>query len=184
MLISISLKKTEVVTFVAAGRRRPRGVWPVRIGSDIVPSAQCFKYLGVTISANGDISTHQQAMFSKAKVSAFEVAKLMRKLEITDLGRLRTYLQCFVVEEDFCLLTLQSSLWYGKEPDLRSLPRHASLVHALEETCLILQKSADTRPGLCPWSLFVWYVPFLPGQAIMVLSAWTNVQNDWCGPPW
>jgi hypothetical protein len=81
-----------VVTFIAAGPSRPRSTLPVRIGKEIVPSAMSFKYLGVTISANGQLTTHQQAMFSKAKVSAFEVAKLMNRLDVTDLSRLRTYI--------------------------------------------------------------------------------------------
>jgi hypothetical protein len=55
-----------------------------------------FKYLGVTISAGGQLTTHQKAIVSRAKVSAYEVAKLMRKLEIRSLSRLRCYMQAFV----------------------------------------------------------------------------------------
>ncbi len=94
----ISLKKTEVVTFTAQCTRRLRRVCPIRIGQSIVPTAFSFKYLGVhfTISANGQLQTHQKAVFARAKVSAHEVAKLMRKLEVTSLPRLSSYLQAFV----------------------------------------------------------------------------------------
>jgi hypothetical protein len=68
----------------------------VRIGGDLVSPAQSFKYLGITISADGKISTHQRAMFSKAKVSAYEVAKLLRRLEIVDISRLKSYMLVFV----------------------------------------------------------------------------------------
>jgi hypothetical protein len=92
----ISLKKTEVVVFTGTGPRRPRRGLPVRIGNDTVPPAQSFKYLGVTITSKGQLTVHQRAVFSKAKVAAFEVAKLMRKLDIRDVSRLRSYMQCFV----------------------------------------------------------------------------------------
>jgi hypothetical protein len=55
-----------------------------------------FKYVGITISAGGQLTTHQNAVFSRAKVSAYEVAKLMRKLDIVSLSRLRCYMQAFV----------------------------------------------------------------------------------------
>ncbi len=92
----ISLKKTEVVTFTGPGPRRPRRGLPVRIGQETIPPAQSFKYLGVVISSNGHLSVHLRAVFSKAKVAGFEVAKLMRRLKINDVNRLRCFLQCFV----------------------------------------------------------------------------------------
>jgi hypothetical protein len=94
--LAISLKKTEVVTFTSAGQRRPRRGLPVRVGRDIVPPAQSFKYLGVTISSQGRLTVHERAVASKAKVSGFEVAKLMRRLGVRDVKRLRAYMQCFV----------------------------------------------------------------------------------------
>jgi hypothetical protein len=71
-----------------------------------------FKYLGVTISSTGHLATHQQAMFSKAKVSAYEVGKLLRRLDIVSLERLTSYLQSFV-----------DSQFYGAE----LFPLHMSL---------------------------------------------------------
>jgi hypothetical protein len=94
--LSISLKKTEVVTFTGAGPRRPRRGLPVRIGKDTLPPAQSFKYLGVTVTSTGSLTVHQRAIFSKAKVAGYEVAQLMRKLEIRNLGRLSSYMLCFV----------------------------------------------------------------------------------------
>jgi hypothetical protein len=68
----------------------------VRIDRDIVPPAQSFKYLGVTLSSKGHLAIHEQAVFSKAKVAGYEVAKLMKRLQIRDISRLRSYMQCFV----------------------------------------------------------------------------------------
>ncbi len=109
--LAISLKKTEVVTF-SAGPRRNRAGFTVRIGETIVAPAMCFKYLGVTISSGGQLHTHQRAVFSRAKVSAYEVGKLLRKLDVTNLGRLSSYMQAFV-----------DSQFYG----LELLPMHAAL---------------------------------------------------------
>jgi hypothetical protein len=39
---------------------------------------------------------HQKAVFSRAKVSAHEVAKLVRRLDVTNMERLTTYLHSFV----------------------------------------------------------------------------------------
>lgn len=91
----VSLKKTEVVMFSGPGTRTRRPQ-TVRIGTDVVPSAASFKYLGVTITSKGQLTVHQKAIFSKAKVAAYEVAKLLRNLEITSLSRLASYLQAFV----------------------------------------------------------------------------------------
>jgi hypothetical protein len=68
----------------------------VRIDRDTIPPAQSFKYLGVTLSSQGQLTIHQQAVFSKAKVAGFEVAKLMKRLQIRDVAHLRSYVQCFV----------------------------------------------------------------------------------------
>lgn len=106
--LEISLKKTEVVTF-ATGPRRAR--FTVRIGETIVAPAMSFKYLGVTISAGGQLQTHQRAILSRAKVSAYEVGKLMKRLDITNIGRLTSYMQAFV-----------DSQFYG----LELLPMHVA----------------------------------------------------------
>ncbi len=55
-----------------------------------------FKYLGITISSNGSLGLHQQAVSVKSRVAAREVALLFRTLDIRDLFRLRLYLQSFV----------------------------------------------------------------------------------------
>jgi hypothetical protein len=55
-----------------------------------------FKYLGITISSNGSLGLHQQAVAVKSRVAAREVALLFRTLDIRDLFRLRLYLQSFV----------------------------------------------------------------------------------------
>ncbi len=53
--LKINQVKTEVVTF-AVGRPNPRRPpLPVRLGSVVLPRANFFKYLGVTISSNGSL---------------------------------------------------------------------------------------------------------------------------------
>ncbi len=93
--LAISLKKTEVVMFSGQCARGRRG-FTVRIGEDVLPRAASFKYLGVTITAKGQLTIHQKTIHSKASVAAYEVAKLLRRLEITSLPRLTSYLQAFV----------------------------------------------------------------------------------------
>jgi hypothetical protein len=109
--LAVSLKKTEVVRF-ARPSARTRRYLTVRIGTDVVPRAASFKYLGVTITAKGQLTVHQKAVHSKARVAAYEVAKLLRKLQITSFPRLASYLQTFV-----------DGQYYGIE----HFPMHAAL---------------------------------------------------------
>jgi hypothetical protein len=96
MWLVIRLKKTEVVNFYGPTRRVRRRAPKVRIGADILPRVSSFKYLGVTISEKWQITMHQKAVFLRAKVSAHEVAKLVCRLDVTNMERLTTYLHSFV----------------------------------------------------------------------------------------
>ncbi len=91
----ISLVKTEVLTF-ATKPNAGRPPIPVRINSSTLPSVQAFRYLGITVRADGSLGAHQSAVAVKSRVAAREVAKLFRALRIRDLFRLRIYAQSFV----------------------------------------------------------------------------------------
>ncbi len=149
--LEISLKKTEVVTFLVPGRRKPRSLLPVRIAHDIVPPVSSFKYLGVTISSNGSLAAHQRAMSSKANVAAYEVAKLLRKLEITCLKRLSSYVSSFV-----------DGQFYGAE----LFPLHAALeIDSARQkfVCSCFDLPAHTAKNLT-FALF----PVLPGLFLLL----------------
>jgi hypothetical protein len=128
------------------GQGQRRTVFPVRIGRNIVSPAMSFKYLGVTISSDGKINTHQRAMFSKAKVSAFEVAKLLRRLEISDMSRLRSYMLVFV-----------DSQFYGVE----LFPMHAA--QSLDTARKLFMCTCFDLPSCTAKNLVYALFPCLPG---------------------
>jgi hypothetical protein len=112
---------------------------------------------------SGELSTHQQAMFSNAKVSAYEVAKLMRKLEINDLGRLRTYLQCFV-----------DSQFYGAE----LFPLHTAL--NIETSRKIFTCTCFNLPSKSAWNLTYALFPVMPALYMLLkrrASFYKRAQN-------
>jgi hypothetical protein len=94
--LAISVAKTEAMAFVTSKGRARRTAFPIRLGRKVVPYVRHFKYLGVTLGVDGSLRLHQTAVGTRARISAREVALLLRKLAITDLSRLTTYMQSFV----------------------------------------------------------------------------------------
>jgi hypothetical protein len=66
------------------------------MGREAIPNVPTFKYLGIVICSRGSLRIHQQAVSSKARAAAYEVASLFCRLEIVDMHRLKSYLQTYV----------------------------------------------------------------------------------------
>ncbi len=95
--------KTQVLVFVTRRRLPPFSDFDpdqeFTLDGVVLESVTTFKYLGVHLDFLASSSPHEDICLLKAKAAAVQVGKLCRQLQITDLARLQTYFQSFVVSQ-------------------------------------------------------------------------------------